>query len=91
MSNPYELRLDLYNSAKDFIQTKYEAEVARYDAAERAFLKKKERWQILKDMGQDPGEYPSVHLPVYPTFPSPSDIAEFAVHIRSFVSDKGDE
>jgi hypothetical protein len=91
MSNPYELRLDLYNSAKDFIQEKYNAEVNRYDAAFNAFLEKKERWQVLKDMGQDPGEYPNVSLPPYPSFPSPDDIAEFAVHIRSFVSDKGDE
>tara|TARA_A200000113_G_scaffold225023_1_gene244530 strand:+ start:716 stop:991 length:276 start_codon:yes stop_codon:yes gene_type:complete len=91
MSNPYELRLDLYNSAKDFIQEKYNAEVNRYDAAFSAFLEKKERWQVLKDMGQDPGEYPSVSLPQYPSFPSPDDIAEFAVHIRSFVSDKGEE
>lgn len=81
----------MYNSAKEFIQAKYDAEVNRYDAAERAFLEKKERWQTLKDMGQDPGEYPAVNLPIYPTFPSPSDIAEFAVHIRDFVSDKGND
>lgn len=81
----------MYNSAKEFIQAKYDAEVNRYDAAERAFLEKKERWQTLKDMGQDPGEYPVVNLPIYPTFPSPSDISEFAVHIRDFVSDKGND
>jgi len=88
MSNPYELRLDLFNSARDLLVERYNAAERRYDAAYNRFMEEKERYITLKEQGKECGEYPSVNLPDYPIFPSDDDITNLAYHIKNFTMDK---
>lgn len=88
MSNPYELRLDLFNSAKDLLVERYNAAERRYDAAYNKFMEQKERYMTLKEQGKDAGEYPNVDLPEYPIFPTDDQITDLAYHIKNFTMDK---
>ena len=70
MSNPYELRFDMFNVAKDMLVDSFHCE--------KDDLMQKYHSQI--DQGQ-PVEYPT--LPKYPSFEA---IKELAIEINEYVS-----
>tara|TARA_B100000902_G_C26620031_1_gene579322 strand:- start:118 stop:363 length:246 start_codon:yes stop_codon:yes gene_type:complete len=80
MANPYELRLELLNSAENRLIQRFEADRSRYDAA---IL----RYETLKEHGEEV-PYPDID---YPKFPSDDEITELAYEMKKFVSEKGDE
>lgn len=61
--NPYELRWELLQQAENRLINRYQAEENRYN--------------ILSDNGEDPGEYPK--------YPTDDDIHALAEEMRSFI------
>ena len=103
MSNPFELRLQLFQEAKDYLVAVFDQEVLEWDRVntekldiENKFIEEKERYYELK--GQDLGDiekYPiapdPIKLPEYPKYPTREEILKMATFIREFTADKGEE
>ena len=103
MSNAFELRLQLFQEAKDYLVARFERDVLEWDRknTEKLDLEKKfeedwRRYSDLKDEGKSLElEYPvcpdPIKLPEYPKYPSRQDILDMATFIRDFTYDKGEE
>ncbi len=103
MSNPYELRLQLFQEAKDYLVESFNREVQEWDRknTEKCDIENKwsndwNRYCDLKEEGKASAmEHPvapdPIKLPEYPKYPTKEEIVEMAKFIRSFISDKGEE
>jgi len=103
MSNPFELRLQLFQEAKEYLVSVYDREVSEHDRLvqrkmdlENKFSEEKERYYELKEQHQaDVEKYPTYpdlpEIPEYPKYPAREEILEMAKFIRSFIADKGDD
>ena len=103
MSNPFELRLQLFQEAKDYLVSVYEREVLEWDRKQQEKCDIENKWSNdysrysdLKEEGKAsasdcPISPDPIKLPEYPKYPTREDILEMAKFIRSFISDKGGE
>ena len=104
MSNPFELRLQLFQEAKEYLVSVYDREVSEHDRLvqrkldlENKFSEEKDRYYELKDNPKAAPNlkyptYPDLPgIPEYPKYPSREEILEMAKFIRSFIADKGDD
>ena len=91
MSNPYELRLELFNSARDLLIQRFEAAERRYIASENKYNNAKERYYEIKEKSATAGEFPTDDLPEFPIFPSDEDITSLAYQMKRFISDQEGE
>ena len=103
MSNAYELRLQLFQEAKEYLVSVFDREVQEWDRLnqhkldiETKYSNDWSRYCDLKDEGKASAEEcpvspDPIKLPTYPTYPTREEILEMALFIRNFISDKGDE
>tara|TARA_R100000030_G_scaffold30831_1_gene22603 strand:+ start:176 stop:487 length:312 start_codon:yes stop_codon:yes gene_type:complete len=102
MSNAFELRLQLFQEARDYLVAQFDRDVLEWERKNQEKLDRQtkfdedwRRWSNLKDEGKVTAEdYPicpnPIKLPEYPKYPSREDILEMATFIRDFTNDKGD-
>ena len=100
-TNPYELRLQLFQEAKSICWEEYNRDVSQFEVKrdERNDLKEKyyedrNKYESLKEDGKlGSMEYPTFpdlpELPEYPQYPSMEEIKDRATFIRNFCDDKG--
>ena len=103
MSNPFELRLQLFQEARDYLVDVFNRDVLEWDRknTEKLDIETKysndwSRYIDLKEEGKvSAEEYPiapdPIKLPEYPKYPTREEILEMATFIRSFTADKGEE
>lgn len=101
MSNAFELRLQLFQEARDYLVAQFDRDVLEWERKNQEKLDRQtkfdedwRRWSNLKDEGKVTAEdHPicpnPVKLPEYPKYPSREDILEMATFIRDFTNDKG--
>ena len=100
-ANPYELRLQLFQEAKNICWEEYHRDVnqfeikrdARNDIKEK-YYEDRSKYESLKEDGKlGSMEYPTFpdlpDLPEYPEYPSMDEIKDRATFIRNFCDDKG--
>tara|TARA_R100000152_G_C6657933_1_gene97649 strand:- start:227 stop:538 length:312 start_codon:yes stop_codon:yes gene_type:complete len=102
MSNPFELRLQLFQEAREYLIGQFDRDVAEWNRqeAEKLDIESKysndwSKWADLKEEGKATAEdCPTapdpIKLPEYPKYPSKEDILDMAKFMRSFVDDKGE-
>ena len=100
-SNPYELRLQLFQEAKSICWEEYSRNVSEFErikdnnyALEKKYDADLSRYESLKEQGKlgslEYPVYPDLkELPEYPEYPSMDEIKEKATFIRNFCDDKG--
>ena len=105
MSNPYELRLQLFQEAKDYLVSVFDRDVMEWDRLNQQnldldtkYCNQLNRYEELKESGkikdvekEYPKPFQTKELPEYPQYPSREAILEMATFIRSFISEKGEE
>ena len=103
MSNAFELRLQLFQEARDYLVAQFDRDVLEWDRLnqEKMDIQNKydediRRWDMHKDEGKVsvtscPICPEPIKLPEYPKYPSREDILEMATFIRDFTNDKGQE
>ena len=103
MSNAYELRLQLFQEAREYLTGQFDRDVLEWDRLNQEKLDRENkynedwrRWSDLKDEGKVTAEDcpicpDPIKLPEYPKYPSREDILEMATFIRDFTNDKGQE
>ena len=103
MSNPFELRLQLFQEARDYLVACYDRDVQEWDRkqAEKYDVERKydadySRHCDMREEGKgSSSECPiapdPITLPEYPKYPTREEILEMAYFIRGFTADKGDE
>lgn len=103
MSNAYELRLQLFQEAREYLTGQFDRDVLEWDRKNTEKLDRQNkfdedwrRWSDLKEEGKATAEdcpiCPNpVKLPEYPKYPSRQDILDMATFIRDFTNDKGQE
>ena len=101
MSNAYELRLQLFQEAREYLTGQFDRDVFEWDRKNTEKLDRQNkfdedwrRWSDLKEEGKVTAEDcpicpDPVTLPEYPKYPSREDILEMATFIRDFTNDKG--
>ena len=103
MSNAFELRLQLFQEARDYLVAQFDRDVLEWDRKNQEKLdienKFNEDWRRYSDL-KDEGKASAVNCPIcpdpirlpeYPKYPSREDILEMATFIRDFTNDKGQE
>ena len=103
MSNPFELRLQLFQEARDYLVAVFDREVQEWDrkSAEKLDIETKysndwSRYCDLREEGKvDASDCPispdPIKLSEYPKYPTREEILEMATFIREFTADKGEE
>ena len=103
MSNPFELRLQLFQEARDYLVAVYEREVQEWDRKQQEKCDNENKWSNdysrycdLKEEGcvsamEHPVAPNPIKLPEYPKYPTREEILDMATFIRSFTADKGEE
>ena len=103
MSNAYELRLQLFQEAREYLTGKFDRDVLEWDRKntekfdrQNKFDEDLSRWSDLKEEGKASAEDrpicpDPIILPEYPKYPSKQDILDMATFIREFTNDKGEE
>ena len=103
MTNAFELRLQLFQEARDYLVARFERDVLEWDRknTEKVDIESKyhndySRYCDLKEEGKaGANEHPiapdPITLPEYPKYPSREDILEMATFMRDFINDKGEE
>tara|TARA_A100001515_G_scaffold58335_1_gene46089 strand:+ start:179 stop:490 length:312 start_codon:yes stop_codon:yes gene_type:complete len=101
MSNAFELRLQLFQEARDYLVAQFDRDVLEWDRKnqEKLDIESKysndwSRYIDLKEEGKaSADDHPiapnPIKLPEYPKYPSREDILEMATFIRDFTNDKG--
>ena len=101
-TNPYELRLQLFQEAKNICWEEYNRDVNEFERQrdkqnelKEKYYEDKSKYESLKeDCKLGSMEYPSYpdlpELPEYPEYPSMDEIKNRATFIRNFCDDKGD-
>tara|TARA_R100000353_G_scaffold134394_1_gene95348 strand:+ start:212 stop:685 length:474 start_codon:yes stop_codon:yes gene_type:complete len=101
-SNPYELRLQLFQEAKSICWEEYSRNVSEFErirdnnyALEKKYDADLSRYESLKEQGKlgslEYPVYPSLkELPEYPKYPTMEELKEKATFIRNFCDDKGE-
>ena len=102
MSNPFELRLQLFQEARDYLVDVFNREVQEWDRLnqhkldiETKYSNDWSRYCDLKDEGKASAEEcpvspDPIKLPEYPKYPTREEILEMATFIREFTADKGE-
>ena len=100
-SNPYELRLQLFQEAKSICWEEYSRNVSEFErikennyALEKKYDADLSRYESLKEQGKlgslEYPVYPDLkELPEYPKYPTMDEIKDRATFIRNFCDDKG--
>tara|TARA_B100000212_G_scaffold339659_1_gene318537 strand:- start:141 stop:572 length:432 start_codon:yes stop_codon:yes gene_type:complete len=100
-TNPYELRLQLFQEAKSICWEEYSRNVSEFERIrdninnlEKKYYANLNRYESLKEEGKlgslEYPVYPDIPpLPEYPKYPSMDEIKERATFIRNFCDDKG--
>tara|TARA_B100000963_G_scaffold21219_1_gene16006 strand:+ start:1893 stop:2321 length:429 start_codon:yes stop_codon:yes gene_type:complete len=100
-SNPYELRLQLFQEAKSICWEEYSRNVSEFErirdnnyALEKKYDADLSRYESLKEQGKlgslEYPVYPSLkELPEYPKYPTMEELKEKATFIRNFCDDRG--
>ena len=103
MSNPFELRLQLFQEARDYLVDVFNRDVLEWDRkntekldVENKYSNDWSRYCDLKEEGEAtakdcPISPDPIILPEYPQYPTREEILEMATFIRSFTADKGEE
>tara|TARA_Y100000015_G_C2321484_1_gene56917 strand:- start:135 stop:446 length:312 start_codon:yes stop_codon:yes gene_type:complete len=103
MSNAFELRLQLFQEARDYLVAQFDRDVLEWDRKntekidiESKYINDYGRYCDLKEAGKVEAEdHPiapdPIRLPEYPKYPSREDILEMATFIRDFTNDKGED
>ena len=101
MSNAFELRLQLFQEARDYLVAQYDRNVLEWDRLnqEKIDIQNKYdadylRWDALKEEGKaSASAHPicpePIKLPEYPKYPTKEEILAMAEFIRDFTNDKG--
>ena len=101
-ANPYELRLQLFQEAKNICWEEYNRNVSEFErirdnnyALEKKYDADLNRYTTLEEQGKlgslEYPVYPDIEaLPKYPEYPSMDEIKDRATFIRNFCDDKGD-
>ena len=101
MSNAYELRLQLFQEAREYLAARYERDVLEWNRLEQEKVDIQTkydadyyRWDALRDEGKasavnSPICPEPIKLPEYPKYPTKEEILEMAEFIRDFTNDKG--
>ena len=101
-ANPYELRLQLFQEAKNICWEEYNRNVSEFErirdnnyALEKKYDADLNRYTTLEEQGKlgslEYPVYPDIEaLPKYPEYPSMDEIKNRATFIRNFCDDKGD-
>ena len=101
MSNAYELRLQLFQEAREYLASRYERDVLEWNRLEQEKIDIQTkydadyyRWDALRDEGKAsavncPICPEPIKLPEYPKYPTKEEILEMAEFIRDFTNDKG--
>tara|TARA_B100000963_G_C22440019_1_gene586130 strand:- start:145 stop:573 length:429 start_codon:yes stop_codon:yes gene_type:complete len=100
-SNPYELRLQLFQEAKSICWEEYNRNVTQFEVKRDArndikekYYETRNAYESKKEEGKlgsmEYPEFPDLpDLPEYPEYPSMDEIKEKATFIRNFCDDKG--
>ena len=100
-ANPYELRLQLFQEAKNICWEEYNRDVNEFERQrdkqnelKEKYYEDKSKYESLKEDGKlGSMEYPTFpdlpDLPEYPEYPSMDEIKDRATFIRNFCDDKG--
>ena len=100
-ANPYELRLQLFQEAKNICWEEYNRDVTQFEIKRDArndikekYYEDRSKYESLKEDGKlGSMEYPTFpdlpELPEYPEYPSMDEIKDRATFIRNFCDDKG--
>ena len=100
-TNPYELRLQLFQEAKNICWEEYNRDVNEFERQrdkqnelKEKYYEDKSKYESLKEDDKlGSMEYPSYpdlpELPEYPEYPSMDEIKDRATFIRNFCDDKG--
>lgn len=103
MSNAFELRLQLFQEARDYLVAQFDRDVLEWDRMNQEKLdienKYSNDWSRYIDLKEDgkvsTDSYPicpdPIKLPEYPKYPSREDILDMASFIRDFTDDRGEE
>ena len=101
MSNAYELRLQLFQEAREYLVAQFDRDVLEWQRQEqeKCDIQTKYdadyyRWDALRDEGKAsavncPICPEPIKLPEYPKYPTKEEILEMAEFIRDFTNDKG--
>ena len=101
MSNAYELRLQLFQEAREYLVAQFDRDVLEWQRLEqeKCDIQTKYdadyyRWDALRDEGKAsavncPICPEPIKLPEYPKYPTKEEILEMAEFIRDFTNDKG--
>jgi|TARA_Y100000356_G_C11218606_1_gene267779 hypothetical protein len=101
MSNAYELRLELFREARDYLTNLYDRNVLEWDRLNQEKLDRENkyqqdwsRWSDLRDEGKATAEDcpicpDPIQLPKYPEYPSKYEILRTAEFIKSFTDGNG--
>ena len=103
MSNPFELRLQLFQEARDYLVDVFNRDVLEWDRKNTEKLdietKYSNDWSRYCDLREEgtatakdcPISPDPIKLPEYPQYPTREQILEMATFIREFTADKGEE
>ena len=101
MSNAYELRLQLFQEAREYLVAQFDRDVLEWDRLnqEKMDIQNKydedyRRWDTLREEGKSNGSAcpicpEPIKLPEYPKYPTTEEILAMAEFIRDFTNDKG--
>ena len=101
MSNAYELRLQLFQEAREYLVAQFDREVMEWNRLEQEkcdiqnkYDEDYRRWDMHKEEGKVsvtscPICPDPIKLPEYPKYPSKEEILAMAEFIRDFTNDKG--
>ena len=103
MSNPFELRLQLFQEARDYLVACYDRNISEWNRLEQEKHdienKYSNDWSRHCDLKEEglasssdcPIAPDPIKLPEYPKYPTREEILEMATFIREFTADKGEE
>jgi len=101
MSNAYELRLQLFQEAREYLVAQFDRDVLEWQRQEqeKCDIQTKYdadyyRWDALREEGKAsavncPICPEPIKLPEYPKYPTKEEILAMAEFIRDFTNDKG--
>ena len=103
MSNPFELRLQLFQEAREYLVEVFNRDVLEWERKNTEKLdvenKYSNDWSRHCDLKEEglasssdcPIAPDPIKLPEYPKYPTREEILDMATFIREFTSDKGEE
>jgi len=101
MSNAYELRLQLFQEAREYLVAQFDRDVLEWDRLNQEKMDTQTkydadycRWDALRDEGKVSASAcpicpEPIKLPEYPKYPTKEEILAMAEFIRDFTNDKG--